>query len=229
MTRIEVGDRPIREVNGAVRAALKAGKTSITLANSAARHNLAVGLVEPCTITADGSVGYYCAGMIDGPTVTIQGHAGWGLAECMSGGEVTVRGHAGNFAGASLRGGTVVVHGHAGARAGISMKGGTLLIGGNAGMMAGFMGQKGRIVICGDAGPGVADSMYETEVFVGGRLTEMGADTKETDVTVDDRAWLTALLAEHHVKAPGAFHKIISARALWNFSKADFGVWKQAL
>lgn len=218
-----------REINAAVRKAAERGDAEVTLANPGARHNLAVGIVRPLRVVVDGSAGYYCAGMGDGPDVEVRGNAGWGAAEGIMAGRVTIRGNAGNGAAASIRGGTVVVHGHAGARPGIALKGGTLLIGGNAGMMAGFMGQKGRIVICGDAGPGAGDSMYETEVFVGGRIEEAGADTEVKDATPDEVAALGAELARHGLPAPASFKKIVSARKLWNFSKHDFAEWKKAL
>ena len=68
-----------------------------------------------------------------------------------------------------MRGGLVVVKGDAGARSGIAGKGGTLLIGGSTGYMSGFMNQRTRVVVCGDAGPGFGDSMYEGELYCGGR------------------------------------------------------------
>src|SRR5262249_27220519 len=112
---------------------------------------------------------------------------------------------------------------------GVSMKGGTLLVGGSCGYMAGFMMQKGRIVVCGDAGDAVADSMYEGVVFVGGKIASLGNDAVVDELTVEDRAALSDLLATYNVPAPAAFQKVVSGRKLWNFDKKDLEVWKAAL
>ena len=222
--------RTIREVNAAIRARLAEGAKEIRVVHPGARHNIAVGILQPCRITVAGSVGYYCGGMGDGPSIEITGSAGWGLAECILSGTVVCRGSAGNGAAASIRGGTVVVHGNAAARAGISMKGGLLLIGGNAGYMTGFMMQKGTIVICGDTAEGLGDSMYAGEIFVGGAIAGLGNDAVEQELSAGDRARLTHLLEQHGLDGPiSRFKKIVTGGKLLNFSKHDFEVWRVAL
>ncbi|MBI3329096.1 MAG: glutamate synthase [Nitrospinae bacterium] len=228
MRTIDCAGKTTREINQAIKALASAGEPEILLENPAARHNLAVAVLQPVRIVMDGSVGYYCAGMLDGAQVEVRGSAGWGLAECMLSGTVIVDGHAGNGAAASIRGGTVVVRGDAAARGGITMKGGLLLIGGAAGYMTGFMMQRGTIIICGDAGPALADSMYEGVVYVGGEIAELGNDTLVSEAPADELVQIRRALDRYGLKGPDAFRKVVSARKLWNYDKKDFEVWKAA-
>ena len=229
MGTIDCEGKTTREINREIHRLNEAGEGKITLLNPKARHNLAVAILRPVRIVIEGSVGYYCAGMIDGPTVEIRGSAGWGLAECMMAGTVLVDGNAGNGAAASLRGGTVVIRGDAAARAGISMKGGCLIIQGNAGYMTGFMAQKGTIVILGDAGEALADSMYEAEVFVAGRIAELGNDAVIHEPTAGELEGLSTTLSTFGLRVPEAFKKVVAGRKLWNFDKRDWKTWREAL
>ena len=226
---MECEGRTTREINREIRRLIDRGEREITLLNPKARHNLAVALLEPVRIVIEGSVGYYCAGMIDGPTVEIRGSAGWGTAECMMGGTVVVRGNAGNGAAASIRGGTVVIRGDAAARAGISMKGGSLIIQGDAGYMTGFMAQRGTIIILGNADEALADSMYEAEVYVAGRIAELGNDAVILEPTAGELAGLRTTLGAFGLSLPGTLKKVVAGRKLWNFDKKDFELWKEAL
>ena len=226
---VDCEGKTTREINREIHRLIEAGEPEITLLKPRARHNLAVAILQPVRIVIEGSVGYYCAGMIDGPTVEIRGSAGWGVAECMMAGTVIVDGNAGNGAGASIRGGTVVIRGDAAARAGISMKGGCLIIQGNAGYMTGFMAQKGTIVILGDADEALADSMYEAEVFVAGRIAELGNDAVIHEPSPAELAGLRATLDRFGLEVPRQLKKVVAGRKLWNFDKKDFELWKQAL
>lgn len=225
---VEVGDRPIREVNREIRSLLEPGRT-ITLRNPGAHHNLGVALLAPGRVVIEGSAGYYCGGMNDGATVEIRGSAGWGLAEGMLSGTVVVDGNAGSSAAASIRGGEVVVRGDCAARAGVSMKGGLLLIAGDAGYMTGFMAQKGVIVICGNAGEALADSMYEGVVFVGGEIAALGNDAVIEEPTAADETMLAAAFARHGVARPARLRKIVAGRKLWNFEHNELETWRHAL
>ena len=232
MAEITCGARATRDINAEIRQAIAAGEREILVRDPGARHNLGVAILEPVTIRFAGSVGYYCGGLIDGPRMEIDDSAGWGLAESMMGGEVVVRGSAGNGAAAAIRGGTVVIHGDAAARLGVSMKGGTVLVAGNCGYMAGFMGQKGRLVVCGDAGDAFADSLYETECFVGGGIQGLGTDAVVQEPSREDRAWLETALAQYLPEAPCRaenFKKVVAGRKLWNFDKREWKVWQEAL
>lgn len=229
MGAVDCEGKTTREINREIHRLIEAGEREITLLNPKARHNLAVAILRPVRIVIEGSVGYYGAGMIDGPTVEIRGSAGWGLAESMMAGTVIVEGNAGNGAAASIRGGTVVIRGDAAARAGISMKGGCLIIQGNAGYMTGFMAQKGTIVILGDADEALADSMYEAEIFVAGRIAELGNDAVIHEPTAAELAALNTTVSKFGLSVPKTLKKVVAGRKLWNFDKKDFELWKQAL
>lgn len=218
-----------REINQRIRSAVRAGEPEVTLVNPAARHNLGVGLVEPCRVRIEGSAGYYCAGLCDGVDLEIGGSAGWGVAENLMSGTITVHGNAGNGAAATLHGGLVVVRGEAGARAGISMKGGTLVVGGSVGYMSGFMMQKGTMVICGNAGEGLGDSMYDGRIFVGGEIAGLGNDAVLEELHLDDLDFLSSVLGTAGVQHPAAFKKVVSGKQLYNFDRRNFDSWKHAL
>ena len=233
---LDCTNKTIREINTAIKGHIANGEKQVLVRNPGARHNLGVALLEPSTVTFDGSVGYFCGGLMDGATVEVNGSTGWGLAESMLSGTVIVRGSAGNGAAATIRGGTVVIHKHAAARAGVAMKGGLLLIGGNCGYMAGFMGQRGTIVVCGDVGEAFADSMYETVCYVGGKIDDLGNDAVVKELSVEDIAFLEETVAEHlpdrlaDLKPRLArFKKIVSGRRLWNFDKTDWEAWQQVV
>lgn len=219
-----------RQINQALKRLIEQGVREIEVKNPVAQHCLAVALKADVRLRFRGSCGWYAAGMNDGPQVVIDGNAGWGLAECMMRGRVEVHGHAGSAAGPSIRGGLVFVRGDTGARAGIAMKGGILIVGGGVGYLSGFMMQKGTMIVCGDAAEGLGDSMYEGTIYVGGRVAAYGADAVEKELTEDDRTLLRAALEQFDIDAARYdFKKIESGRKLWNFSRHEPEMWRNAL
>jgi methylamine---glutamate N-methyltransferase subunit B len=182
-------------------------------------HAVACGLDAPLEVEIVGHVGYYCAGMNKQATVRVRGNAGTGLAENMMSGTVVVDGNASQSAGATGRGGLLVVHGDAGARCGISLKGLDIVVGGSIGHMSAFMAQRGSLVVCGDAGDALGDSIYETHVYVRGRVRSLGADCVEKELGEAHVTELQALLERaglDHVDASD-FRRYGSARTLYNF------------
>jgi methylamine---glutamate N-methyltransferase subunit B len=198
-----------------------------TLTHPAGRHNLLVGVTGSGSVRVEGHAGAYCAGMNDGLDVHVTGSVGWGLAENNERGTVVVEGCAAAGAGASMRGGEVAVRGDADVRAGVGMKGGLLAIGGDAGGMCGFMAQVGTIVVAGTARRGVADSMYDGVVLVGGEIPEAGNDTRildeldDDDVAAIDRA---AALLGRELDLP--WRKIVAGQRLWHFTKENMALWR---
>jgi glutamate synthase domain-containing protein 3 len=225
---VDAAERPIREINRDIRAALET-EARVTVRNPGARHNLGVALLQPGVVSFEGSVGYYCGGMGDGATIHVAGSAGWGLAEGMLSGMVVVDGNAGSSAAASIRGGTVVVLGDCAARAGVAMKGGALLVGGDVGYMAAFMMQKGIVAVAGNAGDALADSMYEGVVFVGGEIASLGNDTLVSDASDEDQQMVEGLFEANGLPRPPRFRRIVSGRKLWNFEKSELETWRAAL
>ena len=217
---IDAAKRTTRELNRELRSAAGKG-AEIRVLNPQGRHNLAVCILQPCRISFDGSVGYYCASMLDGPEVVVRGNAGWGFGEHLMSGSVRLTKNASLAVAASIKGGEVIVEGNAGARAGISMKGGLLVIGGNAGFMTGFIAQKGRIIICGDSDEATGDSMYESLVYVGGKIASVGTDARMTDVSEEEHTWLGETLERLKLKSRNgaSWKKVESKKTLYQFDK----------
>lgn len=192
------------------------------IAQPRGRHNLAVGLTNRIGITIDGNAGYYIGGLGGGPGITVNGFAGWGVGENLMSGTIRVKGSASQSAAASAHGGLVIIEGDASLRAGISLKGGTIAIAGDSGNLAGFMAQAGTILIGGDAGEALGDSLYETAIYVAGRIASLGADARRADLTEDDVTVVKALCAQAgftHI-SPQDVTKVTSARQLYRFSSA---------
>lgn len=230
ITSLDAEGLSTRQINQAIKRLIEQGATEIEVRNPVGQHCLAVALKAEVTLRFRGSVGWYAAGMNDGPHVVIDGNCGWGLAECMMAGRVEVYGQAGSGASVSIRGGQVFIRGDTGARAGISMKGGLLIVGGSVGYLSGFMMQKGTMIICGDAAEGLGDSMYEGTIYVGGRVASYGADAVEKELTEPDQVLLRSALSEFDIDADRiSFRKVESGRRLWNFSKKEPELWKDAL
>lgn len=209
------------ELNRRVQELATAGGQHIRILNPQARHNMVVGILSPCKITIEGSVGYYGASLMDGPEVTINGNAGWALGENLMGGKIVLAKDAGASVASTIRGGEVFVGGNAGARAGISMKGGSLTIGGNAGFMTGFMMQKGKIIVCGDVGEGIGDSMYEGTIYVGGSIGSLGSDTKVEEATEEELIGIWKTLQQYGIQDRKVFTKIVSAKKLYHFDSLE--------
>jgi methylamine---glutamate N-methyltransferase subunit B len=190
-------------------------------------HAVACGLNAPVEVEIAGHVGYYCAGMNQRGSVRVRGNAGTGVAENMMSGSVVVEGNASQSAGATGRGGLLVVHGDAGARCGISMKGVDIVVRGSIGHMSAFMAQRGCLVVCGDAGDALGDSIYETHLYVGGRVSGLGADCVEKELREHHLAELRSLLesAGFDDLDPGGFRRYGSARQLYNFKIDNVGAY----
>jgi formylmethanofuran dehydrogenase subunit C len=206
-----------REINTAL-AALPDGSCARIL-EPAGRHNLAVGLANRVSIDIEGNAGYFIGGLGKGPDVVVHGFVGWSAGENLMAGLVRVKGNASECAGASSHGGTIIIEGDASSRAGISLKGGTILVAGNVGHMSGFMAQAGVMLIGGNAGHALADSVYETVIYVAGKIASLGSDARIEDLTEADVSTvkeLAKLGGFDHI-APENVTRVASARQLYNF------------
>ncbi|MGW1738572.1 GltB/FmdC/FwdC-like GXGXG domain-containing protein [Nocardia sp. NPDC001965] len=221
---MDLGTHTVREINALLHAPDAPRRVTITGPRGA--HALACGLDDDIEVVVEGHVGYYCAGMNQRATVTVRGNAGVGVAENMMSGTVRVTGNASQSAGATAHGGLLVIEGDAGARCGISMKGVDIVVGGDIGHMSAFMGQAGRLVVCGDAGEALGDSLYETRIYVRGRVASLGADCIEKPVRPQHLAELGELLARAGFDAdPAEFTRYGSARTLYNFHVDNLGAY----
>jgi methylamine---glutamate N-methyltransferase subunit B len=213
-----------REFNTRLRGLLAEGKTTITVTEPQARHNLGVGLLRRCRIEFQGSVGYYCLSFCDGIEATVVGNSGWGLGDNLMSGKIIVTRNVGSSTGASMRGGEITVWGNAGARTGISMKGGTIIVAGDSGFLTGFMMQKGRIIVLGDIGSAAGDSMYEGTIYLGGEVKSLGADAKVESVGSKEHREVVGILESAGARSddiPGSFRKIVSKKKLYHYDSLE--------
>lgn len=219
-TVLDLRSSSTTELNHALHRAGDGSRWRVT--NPDGRHNLAVGLSTDADVRIEGHVGYYCAGMNQRARVVVEGNAGVGLAENMMSGSVRVRGDASQSAGATAHGGLLVVEGNAAARCGISLKGADIVVGGDVGHVSAFMAQAGRLVVCGDAGDALGDSVYETRIYVRGRVKSLGADCVAKPMRAEHLVELAALLTAAGFDAdPADFTRYGSARELYNFHVDD--------
>lgn len=219
MIEVDLDEVATRELNRRLHAlGRETNERDWRLVNPKGKHNLAVGLAAPVSVTIEGHVGYYCGGMNKEAEIVVDGHAGTGLGENIMSGAIRVRGNASGSAGASGRGGLIVIEGDAASRCGVSMKGVDIAVGGSVGHMSAFMAQAGTLAVCGDAGPDLGDSIYEAEIFVGGATHGLGADCEEKEMTPERVARLAALLRRAgFARDAKTFRCFGSARRLYHF------------
>ena len=218
--KIDLTELTTRNLNAKIKSAAEKS-VDITILNPQARHNLAVGILKPCRITFEGSVGYYCCSFSSGPEFIIKGNAGWGLGSNLMKGSIVLKRNSGSSIACSMRGGEVFVSGNVGARAGISMKGGRLIIGGNSGYLTGYLMQKGEMIVCGDVGDDVADSMYEGVIYVGGKIDSLGNDAKLDKISESEIQLITTRLSKNGIKNKFEWKKIVSKKQLYHYDALE--------
>lgn len=222
---VEVGKRPIREVNEEIQAACARGD-KVRVVNTLSRHNLGIGLPDGAEVHFEGSVGYYCGGLNTGARITIERNTGWAVGEGMSKGHITVGGYAGMSAGAAMTGGLIHVKGDAGPRVGVAMKGGNIVVEGKIGYQSGFMAHAGRIIALGGAGPSCADALWQGEVWVAGPVESLGVDVKVVEPAPEEVAEVEGLLATLGLEdGRRDWRKMVSGQRLWYFEARDAAAW----
>ena len=217
MNKLDLEKITIRELNTKLQMS-KSNETWL-ISNPKGAHALAVGLDNPIKVQIEGSTGYYCAGMNKKAFVEVSGSVGPGAAENMMSGKLSVHGNASQYAGATGHGGTLLIKGNASSRCGISMKGIDIVVKGSVGHMSGFMSQSGNMVVCGDAGEALGDSLYETNIYIKGKVKSLGADCVEKKMDKNHIKKLKLLLKDANIKDYKAenFKRYGSARKLYNF------------
>jgi glutamate synthase domain-containing protein 3 len=215
-------DLTTRKINSELRRLVyQEGIRDITIRNPGARHSLAVGILQRCRITIDGSLGYFGLGLIDGPEVHVRGRVGWSACENMMSGVVVVDGNAGSLTAAAIRGGDMIVKGRVGARTGIDQKGGTVIVMGDAGSMTGFMMQRGRQIIVGNVGSGLGDSMYDGTIYVGGKVKSLGVDCVPGEWTDADTEFVERKFAIHELGPVPQLQKFVCGKQLYNYDNLE--------
>jgi glutamate synthase domain-containing protein 3 len=224
-TIVSVGDRPIREVNKEIKAAVANGDF-VVVRDTRSRHNIGIGLPAGARLRVEGSAGYYCGGLNDGAYIKIERNAGWSVGEAMASGEIIVNGYAGMSTGSAMRGGLIHVKGDTGPRCGIAMKGGDIIVEGKIGYLSGFMSHAGRIIALGGAAGACADSLWGGEVWVAGPIESLGVDTKIVEPTPEEVASVEELLIGRGLGDNSRdWQKIVSAQRLWHFESRDASAW----
>jgi glutamate synthase domain-containing protein 3 len=84
--------------------------------------------------------------------------------------------------------------------------------------MSAFMAQSGTLVVCGDTGDALGDSIYETKIYVRGKVKSLGADCVEKEMKKEHKEELTKLLEMAQMNySADEFRRYGSARKLYNF------------
>jgi glutamate synthase domain-containing protein 3 len=218
--RLDLSKLSLRQLNDYLHHRLATESVQVVeILNPNGMHNIAVGLDYPVEVHIRGNAGYFVAGMNKQATVTVYGNVGWSVAENIMSGVVRVQGNASECCAASGHGGMVVIEGDCSSRCGISMKGCDIVVGGSIGHMSGFMAQAGNLVVCGDAGAHLGDSLYEAQIYVGGKIHSLGADAQEEPMTEADHAKVAALLKRAGLDISSKdFKRVASARTLYHWN-----------
>jgi glutamate synthase domain-containing protein 3 len=107
------------------------------------------------------------------------------------------------------------------------MKGVDIVVRGSIGHLSAFMAQRGRLVVCGDAGEALGDSIYETRLYVRGRVESLGADCIEKELRDEHLTELRELLGQAGLDdvEPASFRRYGSARQLYTFKVDNAGAY----
>ena len=199
MVELDAATLTTRELNRRIKELAAAGQDAV-VANPGARHNIAVGVLQPCRIRVEGSVGYYSASMLDGPEVEIEGND---VAEFLE------RMYVNRWR--SLQPGR--------SRYGLMLREDGHVL--DDGFLTGFMMQKGRIIVCGDAGDAVGDSMYEGTIYVAGSYGSLGSDATVEEASEEELLDLWGTLESHGIGERPHFTKIVSAKRLYHLDSLE--------
>jgi glutamate synthase domain-containing protein 2 len=101
------------------------------------------------------------------------------------------------------------------------MKAGTLCCAGNANFMAGYMMYGGRIIILGDSGETVGQDMTGGTIYVGGKVTSLGADAQVIDMDAGEADELRAFLDRYEIPFSGGFTKIVNAGTKLRYGRSE--------
>ena len=219
MVTIDLATIQVRRANELIRESGEAGE-DVEVINPDARHHIGVGLTSPIRVKVRGSAGYFCGGLSDQARFEVDHNVGWGLGDNMYTGSIVVGGNAGAIAGVAIRGAELVVRGNMGSRAGQVMKSGTLCCG-NANFMAGYMMYGGRIIILGDSGVRVGEDMTGGEIFVAGKVQDLGSDAILTDISADEADDIRAFLDRYQLPFKGGLSKIVNAGKKLRYDTAE--------
>ena len=90
-----------------------------------------------------------------------------------------------------------------------------------ANFMAGYLMYGGRIIILGNSGERIGEDMSAGEIFVAGKLGELGADAKLTDTSDAEIDDIREFLDRYEIKFAGGFQKIVNAGTKLQYAKSE--------
>jgi len=138
------------------------------------------------------------------------------LARC----RITIDGSLGYFGCGLIDGPEIHIKGRVGWSVAENMMSGVVVIDKNAGSLTGAALRGGDVVVLGDVG-GLGDSMYDGALYVGGKVTSLGVDCVEAELTADDDEFLARKLRIYGIEPPAAFRKFVCGRKLWNYDNLE--------
>ena len=213
MKKIDAKGMHFKVLNEKIRAAVKEGKTKITLSNVNGQYYVGTGLKgTDVTVTIDGVPGNDMAAFMDGPTLHVSGNAQDNISNTMNSGKVIVEGQAGDVLGYGMRGGRLFVRGDVGYRVGIHMKGQkknmpVIISGGTAGDFFGEYMAGGILILLGlnaksgesIVGDYLGTGMHGGEIFIRGEvdIERCGAEVGIEDPSDKDIKTLEKYLGEY--------------------------------
>ena len=99
------------------------------------------------------------------------------------------------------------------------MKGINIIVKGNIGHMSAFMAQSGKLIVCGDVGDSLGDSIYEAQIFVRGKIKNLGVDCIEKEMRAEHLQYLEKLFKSEKIDCDvKELKRYGSARKLYNFN-----------
>ncbi len=221
---IDCKEMTVREINRALKEAVRNGENKIILKNPGAKHYIGAGLIGKVEIYAKGSLGFFAGTMFHGPKMIIEKNAGWFAGDNMTDGFIEIKGNAGDGVGQGMYGGTIIVRKNAGARTGEIMKNGTIIIGGDSDFMTGLFMMGGRIVVLGNLKTMAGESMVKGAIYVKGDVTSLGKNAKIVEIDEEDEEWLKEILKKYNFPSTtGKFRKIVPIRKRFVYGVSEEG------
>ena len=158
--------------------------------------------IEDVTILNPGAKHSLVVGILARCKITIDGSLGYFGCGLIDGPEIEVKGRVGWSVAENMMSGVVVIDKNAGSLTGAALRGGDVVVRGDVGARSGI-DQKGGTII------------------VGGKVTSLGVDCVEAELTADDDEFLARKLRIYGIEPPAAFRKFICGRKLWNYDNLE--------
>ena len=158
--------------------------------------------IADVTIQNPGAKHSIAVGILTRCRITIEGSLGYFGCGLIDGPEIHVKGRVGWSVAENMMSGVVVIHKNAGSLAGDALRGGDLAVHGDVGARTGI-DQKGGTIV------------------VGGKVTSLGVDCVEAELTPGDHELLERKLRIYGMEPKTSFRKFVCGRKLWNYDNLE--------